>query len=54
LPASIRWCSRAALGIPHNHVHCKDVRADVLADVKIAKPASDAVLSGVFTVPGDG
>jgi len=38
-----------------NHVHCKDVRALVLARAK----ASDrgflaAVLDGVFTVPGDG
>ncbi len=37
------------------HVHCKDVRADVLADVR-ARDASflRAVLDGVFTVPGDG
>jgi inosose dehydratase len=37
------------------HVHCKDVRASVLADV-IARDESflDAVLDGVFTVPGDG
>src|SRR5690606_31563175 len=38
-----------------NHVHCKDVRADVLARLK----AEDwsflkGVLEGVFTVPGDG
>ena len=44
-----RWASRI------NHVHCKDVRADVLADVKNRKTSFlDAVLSGVFTVPGDG
>lgn len=38
-----------------NHVHCKDVRADVLRDVR-ARDTSflDAVLAGVFTVPGDG
>ncbi len=38
-----------------NHVHCKDVRKDVLAAVR-ATDASflDAVLAGVFTVPGDG
>jgi inosose dehydratase len=38
-----------------NHVHCKDVRADVLACVR-AEDASflDAVIAGVFTVPGDG
>ena len=37
------------------HVHCKDVRADVLADV-LRRDASflRAVLDGVFTVPGDG
>ena len=38
-----------------NHVHCKDVRGEVLA-AKRADDASflDAVLAGVFTVPGDG
>jgi inosose dehydratase len=37
------------------HVHCKDVRHEVLARVR-ADDASflDAVLDGVFTVPGDG
>jgi inosose dehydratase len=37
------------------HVHCKDVRREVLARVR-AEDASflDAVLDGVFTVPGDG
>lgn len=37
------------------HVHCKDVRPDVLAEV-CARDRSflDAVLAGVFTVPGDG
>ena len=37
------------------HVHCKDVRADVLGRVQ-SRDASflDAVLDGVFTVPGDG
>ena len=37
------------------HVHCKDVRREVLARVR-ADDASflDAVLDGVFTVPGDG
>src|SRR5207245_5791765 len=37
------------------HVHCKDVRRDVLAEVR-ARDASflDAFLSDVFTVPGDG
>lgn len=38
-----------------NHVHCKDVRLPVLAEAR-AKDWSflDAVLAGVFTVPGDG
>lgn len=37
------------------HVHCKDVRREVLARV-LNRDASflDAVLQGVFTVPGDG
>lgn len=44
-----RWAKRI------NHVHCKDVRADVLKDVKNRKTSFlDAVLAGVFTVPGDG
>ncbi len=38
-----------------NHVHAKDVRAEVLARVDWAKWSFlDAVLEGVFTVPGDG
>jgi inosose dehydratase len=38
-----------------NHVHCKDVRDSVLTRAR-ASDASflDAVLDGVFTVPGDG
>lgn len=38
-----------------NHVHCKDVRQQVIAEVR-ARDAGflDAVLEGVFTVPGDG
>jgi myo-inosose-2 dehydratase len=37
------------------HVHCKDVRPAVLAEVR-RRDASflDAVVAGVFTVPGDG
>jgi myo-inosose-2 dehydratase len=37
------------------HVHCKDVRKDVLAEAR-AKDWSflDAVVQGCFTVPGDG
>ncbi|MBI3708314.1 MAG: myo-inosose-2 dehydratase [Proteobacteria bacterium] len=37
------------------HVHCKDVRRDVLADVLRAdRSFLRAVLDSVFTVPGDG
>ena len=37
------------------HLHCKDVRSEVLARVR-AEDASflDAVVAGMFTVPGDG
>lgn len=37
------------------HVHCKDVRADVMRNA-LAKDSSflDAVLDGVFAVPGEG
>ena len=38
-----------------NHVHAKDVRADVMARVLTERWSFlDAVLGGVFTVPGDG
>jgi inosose dehydratase len=38
-----------------NHVHCKDVRRAVLARVRAADSSFlDAVVEGVFTVPGDG
>ena len=38
-----------------NHVHCKDIRAEVLAQVRDRDMSFlDAVLEGVFTVPGDG
>jgi inosose dehydratase len=38
-----------------NHVHAKDVRPSVLARVRAADLSFlDAVLEGVFTVPGDG
>lgn len=44
-----RWADRI------NHVHCKDIRADVMADCKNRKLSFlDSVLNGVFTVPGDG
>jgi inosose dehydratase len=38
-----------------NHVHCKDLRAEVVKDVRQKdKSFLNAVLDGVFTVPGDG
>lgn len=44
-----RWAKRI------DHVHCKDIRPDVLKDVKNRKTSFlNAVLAGVFTVPGDG
>ncbi|PHM64936.1 sugar phosphate isomerase/epimerase IolE [Xenorhabdus stockiae] len=49
LTVAKRWGKRI------NHVHCKDIRPEVLEDVKNRKTSFlDAVLSGVFTVPGDG
>jgi len=37
------------------HVHCKDVRPGVLAEVRRSdRSFLDMVLAGVFTVPGDG
>lgn len=44
-----RWAHRI------KHVHFKDIRPDVVADIK-ARDASflDAVIAGAFTVPGDG
>jgi len=37
------------------HMHCKDIRAAVMADVKARDlPFLEAVLAGIFTVPGDG
>lgn len=37
------------------HVHCKDIRRPVMQDVKRRDlPFLEAVLEGVFTVPGDG
>lgn len=44
-----RWGKRI------RHVHCKDVRAALLAEYKAADSSFlNAVLAGVFTVPGDG
>jgi inosose dehydratase len=50
-PADIAWRHGPRI----NHVHCKDVRPSVLARVRAADQSFlDAVLDGVFTVPGDG
>jgi inosose dehydratase len=50
-PADIAWRHRQRI----NHVHCKDVRPAVLARTRAADQSFlDAVLDGVFTVPGDG
>ena len=49
IAAMARWGSRI------RHIHCKDVRADVLAGIDWERDSFlDAVLAGVFTVPGDG
>jgi myo-inosose-2 dehydratase len=50
-PAAVAAAHRARIA----HVHCKDVRPAVLARAR-AEDSSflDAVLAGVFTVPGDG
>ncbi|MGF1705072.1 myo-inosose-2 dehydratase [Enterovibrio baiacu] len=38
-----------------NHVHCKDIRQSILDDANNRRLSFlDAVLNGVFTVPGDG
>ncbi len=38
-----------------NHVHCKDIRAEVLARLKTERWSFlKGVIEGVFTVPGDG
>ncbi|GBD44699.1 Inosose dehydratase [bacterium HR40] len=43
-----RWADRI------NHVHCKNVRPAVLADLRAADGSFlDGVVAGVFTVPGD-
>jgi len=50
-PAAVsrRWAHRI------NHVHAKDVRADVLAQARRERWSFlDSVVAGVFTVPGDG
>ena len=57
--ATYAGCDPLALARKHAkrivHVHCKDVRRPVLdAAVKKSQSFLDAVLDGVFTVPGDG
>jgi inosose dehydratase len=50
-PAALARRHRARI----SHVHTKDVRADVMATAKAQRLSFlDAVISGVFTVPGDG
>ncbi len=50
-PAELARRHRARIG----HVHCKDIRADVMARVAAERMSFlDAVVAGVFTVPGDG
>lgn len=44
-----RWATRV------HHVHFKDIRPDVVADVRANNRSFlDAVIAGAFTVPGDG
>lgn len=57
--ATYAGCDPLALAIRHAkrivHVHCKDVRRAVLEQtLKANKSFLDAVVDGVFTVPGDG
>ena len=50
-PVDIAWRH----GLRISHVHCKDVRPDVLARARAAdRSFLDSVIDGVFTVPGDG
>jgi inosose dehydratase len=49
MPVARRWARRVV------HVHAKDVRPDVRASVLAGRRSFlDAVVEGVFTVPGDG
>ncbi|MBY5579186.1 myo-inosose-2 dehydratase [Rhizobium leguminosarum] len=49
----VALCARHAARIVH--VHCKDVRMDILHKAREADLSfMDAVLEGIFTVPGDG
>ena len=48
-PVAKKWAKRI------NHVHTKDVRPDVLKRVRAERLSFlDAVVDGVYTVPGDG
>jgi len=50
-PAALARRHRARI----SHVHAKDVRADVMAIARAQRLSFlDAVIAGVFTVPGDG
>jgi inosose dehydratase/3D-(3,5/4)-trihydroxycyclohexane-1,2-dione acylhydrolase (decyclizing) len=50
-PAALARRHRARI----SHLHAKDVRADVMAAARNSRLSFlDAVISGVFTVPGDG
>jgi inosose dehydratase/3D-(3,5/4)-trihydroxycyclohexane-1,2-dione acylhydrolase (decyclizing) len=57
--ATFAGCDPAALARRYrariSHVHTKDVRPDVMAAAKAQRLSFlDAVIAGVFTVPGDG
>jgi inosose dehydratase len=57
--ATFAGADPAALARRHreriSHFHAKDVRADVMARAKAERLSFlDAVIAGVFTVPGDG
>jgi inosose dehydratase/3D-(3,5/4)-trihydroxycyclohexane-1,2-dione acylhydrolase (decyclizing) len=50
-PVALARRYRARIG----HVHCKDLRADIMARVWAERMSFlDGVVAGVFTVPGDG
>jgi inosose dehydratase/3D-(3,5/4)-trihydroxycyclohexane-1,2-dione acylhydrolase (decyclizing) len=50
-PVALARCHAGRIG----HVHCKDVRAEVLQQATAEDWSFlDAVVAGVFTVPGDG
>ena len=50
-PAALARRHRARIG----HIHCKDVRAGVMAQANAGDWSFlDAVIAGVYTVPGDG